>query len=305
MIASQDRLEEYKKAIRLKYEVERNEDFSSFLYNPSRGKLRDLCLEIFKENKNLDDLKSFKLFFGFDYSLESLNRLRHQKDKFRPIETFFKGETDLQDIEGINIAAILVNFEARPFAKFRQTNKKSFDTDLIREEEKTIVKEKNSPVERILTPNKREEEGIGNKIEDKKQSGFLFCYGKYKFIALFLLFTALFGGFTFYKFIYKEKDCLRWEVDRYVTIECDSEKNALMNLTRVYNDDRLIYFRKITVNQSTVFFSPDGRPLIWYCKMNRTQIDYFNSNGNGFHPLTGKALKPITQYIIEKYVQKN
>mgnify|MGYP006157402507 FL=1 len=44
MITRQDRLEEYKKAVRLKYEVERNGEFSSFLFNPSRGNLRDLCM---------------------------------------------------------------------------------------------------------------------------------------------------------------------------------------------------------------------------------------------------------------------
>lgn len=289
MITSQDRLEEYKKAVRLKYELERNGEFSSFLFNPSRGKLRDLCKEIFKENNNFDDLKTFKLFFGFDYSLESLNKLRDQKDKFRPVETFFKGETDLQDIEGINIAAILVNFEPRPFAKFRQA-----DT-LVKEEEK-------KKAENISPPDNRKKAEEGSKKEDKKRS-FFFWIGKNKLIAVFLLIAALLGGFSLSKFAFKEKDCLEWKVDRYVSIECGDEKNALLYQEMVHYDEKLASFRKIAVDESTVFFSPSGRPLIWYCKMSATQIDYFNSNGDGFHPVTGKALNPITPHIIKKYLK--
>src|SRR5690606_5919427 len=134
---------------RLKYEMEKNGDFSSFLFNPSRGKLRDLCMEIFKQNTDVDDLRSFRLFFGFDYSLDSLNKLRDQKDKFRPIETFFKGETDLQDIEGINIAAILVNFKSRPFAKYvnQHTDLNSSDNNSL---EKEVIKEEDTPVQGFI-----------------------------------------------------------------------------------------------------------------------------------------------------------
>jgi hypothetical protein len=44
-----------------------------------------------------------------------VNKMKDVTDKFRPIETFFKGETVLSDIEALNMAAILVDFESRPF----------------------------------------------------------------------------------------------------------------------------------------------------------------------------------------------
>ena len=297
MITRQDRLEEYKKAVRLKYEAERNGEFSSFLFNPSRGKLRDLCMEIFKENKNLDDLKTFNLFFGFDYSIEHLNRLSDQKDKFRPIETFFKGETDIQGIERINIAAILVNFEPRPFAKFRRSDVNTS------EEENTKVTNNEITDDLISEPNSNDEVYVEVKKDDKRRD-FFFWVGKNKLIVVFLLVAALLGGFSLSKFVFKEKDCLYWEGDRYVSIDCSDRKIALLKLTMVQDDVRLIDFRKIPVDESTVFFSPEGRPLIWYCKMSASKIDYFNSNGNGFHPVTGKALNPITPYIVNKYVRK-
>lgn len=304
MITSQDRLEEYKKAVRLKYEVERNGDFSSFLFNPSRGKLRDLCMEIFKENNNFDDLKSFKLFFGFDYSLESLNRLRDQKDKFRPIETFFKGETDIQGIEGINIAAILVNFQPRPFSKFRHTGLDFYDVDLeVKEEEKKEVKDKNIQAVGILTHNNNEEEVKGSKKEYRKQRGFLFWIGKNKFITIFLIIASLLGGFSLSKFVFPEKQCMQWQNDHYEIVKCIDPNRSPSQNNSIPLEESLLNFRRVTVSDTTTFFNKQGRPLYWYCKVKGKKVpDYFNSLGNGYHPETGKKLNPITQYIIKRYV---
>jgi hypothetical protein len=133
MVIKQDLLEGYKDAIRLKYETEKTKSYSSFLIVPSRAKLRQLCVERLKNNYNADDLKSFNLFFGFEFGMGTINKLQTQTDKFRPIETFLKGETDLTDIEGINIAALLVDFNPRPFNKFIKT-----DVNLYTEGKSTI-----------------------------------------------------------------------------------------------------------------------------------------------------------------------
>jgi hypothetical protein len=82
-------LEDYKAAVKLKYECEKIGSYSSFLLNPSRAKLRKLCGELFMNNASTDDLKSFSAFFQFDFSLNCSNRLKDQTDKLRPIETFF------------------------------------------------------------------------------------------------------------------------------------------------------------------------------------------------------------------------
>ena len=69
MTTKHDALEEYKKAIRLKFEEEKGKEYSSFLIVPSRAKLRQLCIERLKHNNSIDDLKSFEIFLVF-----SLNR---------------------------------------------------------------------------------------------------------------------------------------------------------------------------------------------------------------------------------------
>lgn len=113
-------LEEYKKAIKIKYETEKEAEHFDFLYSPSRGKLRDLCWLIFENNPTQDDLNVFRNLFCLDFDHTKKKKFKEQKDKFRPIETFFKGETDPSNIDAINLAAIMVNFEPRPFKKFNE-----------------------------------------------------------------------------------------------------------------------------------------------------------------------------------------
>ncbi|MFB9076769.1 hypothetical protein ACFFLS_23860 [Flavobacterium procerum] len=111
-------LEEYKKAIKIKYEIEKEGEYFDFLYSPSRGKLRDLCWLIFENNPTRDDLNIFRNLFCLDFDYTQKNKFKDQKDKFRPIETFFKGETDPSNIDAINLAAVMVDFQPRPFKKF-------------------------------------------------------------------------------------------------------------------------------------------------------------------------------------------
>lgn len=121
-------LKDYKKAIRRKYEIEKEGQYFDYLYSPSRGKLRDFCWMIFEGNPTPDDLNVFKNLFAMDFEHTKKNKFKEKKDKFRPIETFFKGETDLTNIDAINMAAILVDFESRPFKKFRTEEIKKIET---------------------------------------------------------------------------------------------------------------------------------------------------------------------------------
>ncbi|WP_228012069.1 hypothetical protein [Flavobacterium hungaricum] len=116
-------LKQYKKAIKNKYEIEKEGKYFDYLYKPSRGKLRDLCWLIFESNPSQDDLNVFRNLFSLDFDHTKKNKFKEKKDKFRPIETFFKGETDLTNIDAINMAAIMVGFEQRPFKKFYQNCK--------------------------------------------------------------------------------------------------------------------------------------------------------------------------------------
>ena len=99
-----------------------------------------------------------------------------------------------------------------------------------------------------------------------------------------------------------EEGCMTWADTLYIKVPCDrspysGQGTAVVPLDKI----RLKNFKKVKVDMGTEFFSEQtGRPLIWYSKTNRDELEYFTAPG--LHPLTGETLKGITEYIIEKYV---
>ncbi len=151
-------LEEYKKAIKIKYEIEKEGEYFDFLYNPSRGKLRDLCWLIFEDKPTQDDLNVFRNLLCLDFDHTQKNKFKDQKDKFRPIETFFKGETDPSNIDAINLAAVIVDFQPRPFKKFNEKcriEEAKQIKNVVKNE--TVEIENNGIEEKVLVKNEHEE----------------------------------------------------------------------------------------------------------------------------------------------------
>ncbi len=91
-----------------------------------------------------------------------------------------------------------------------------------------------------------------------------------------------------------------WNVDHYVEVKFDTEKYNIGNL-KLYKEERIINFKKIKPYcNKTKFFNSDGSIKIWYGKNIKGELECFTSVG--LHPETGKILKPITNYMIEKYI---
>lgn len=275
----QDDFDAYKKAVRQHYEKEKEGIYSSFLWQPSRANLRKLCVERFKENPCTDDLNTFRMFMGFEFSTEHKNRLKEETDRFRNIENFLKGITDTSDPELVNLTAILVDFKPRPFLKFSRSLNVEKDIPL-KIESGDVGLSTTNPIA----------------ITIKKRSL------KKNLIFGFLGFAALFSvGYPAKDLILTKKECMQWQEDHYVEIDCQEEINSFYASSPIIPyDERTSTLKKVTVSDTTTFFR-DSKALIWYCKVNGTP-EYFNEPG--LHPITGKALRPITYYIINKYVKK-
>lgn len=94
-------------------------------------------------------------------------------------------------------------------------------------------------------------------------------------------------------------DCMKWEVDAYVESPCENASSSIYPSLPM-DENLMKTFRKIEVDEDTEFFEY-GKPKIWYSKT-KGKVEFFSSPGN--HPATGKPLKPITQYMVDKYVLK-
>ncbi|MBW4361074.1 hypothetical protein [Flavobacterium taihuense] len=272
-------LEDYKIAVKAKYETEKRGVHSSIFIKPSRAKLRSLCLEIFKSKKDQNDLNVFSSFFRFDFSPSCSGKLKGQTDKFRPIETFFKGETNLMDVEAINLAAILVDFQPRPFLKFSKSERNS----PVRESEE--VEEGHAITEEVTI--------YPDTIQFFNKSFYQKKYEK-KIVILLLMVSLI----TTYYFAFQKKQCMQWSGDHFENVDCelpnDSAKFKIIPL-----DKSILPLKKVHVCDTTTFFK-NGEAIIWYAKT-ENGIDFFNTHGR--HPENDHALKPVTHYIVNKYVK--
>lgn len=90
-----------------------------------------------------------------------------------------------------------------------------------------------------------------------------------------------------------------WNGQHYEVKSFDPEleKNGVLNL---YDENNYHYLKKIIPTCDTQFFNGDGSVRIWYGKNSRKEYEFFTALGE--HPETGKSLKPITKYMIGKYI---
>lgn len=97
----------------------------------------------------------------------------------------------------------------------------------------------------------------------------------------------------------KQQRWMSWDGSNYVETSFDAEKLKLGEL-KIYKEERITTFTLIHPQCDSQFFNADGSVRIWYSKNKDGTLDFFS--GYGLHPITGKTLKPITKYIIDKYI---
>lgn len=327
----------YKTAVKNKYEeIKDGEDFI-YLNPPTRARLNKFCWEIFERNKmHSDDLVALNSLLGLPFDLNTKNKFRQQTNQFRPIETFFKGETDPEKMDVVDLAAILVDFQPRPFAKFRKqideedlklinelrntNNAKEISEEAKTEDvkpkvEEVRIEEVRIEEEEVKVEAPKEEKIISETIEvfqteSKPVKINLFVNVKeliHNFknrlkktaIAAIIIF-CLIGAVIYFAFF--KKHCMQWSNDHYEMVDCDLKVNSLGIMTPVeLLDESLINLKKVEVCDTTSCFDKNGDAIIWYAR-SENGVDFFN--GHGRHPENNRPLKPVTKYIISKYVKK-
>ncbi|WP_316633524.1 hypothetical protein [uncultured Flavobacterium sp.] len=319
-------IEDYKEAIRAKYEKDVNNPLSDDLRLLGQAYLRDLCWEKFEGGLSEDDLKVFASFFGFEFNSLKRNLFRDKTDKFRPIGTFLKRQTDLASREAVDLTAILVDFQHRPFRKFKE---KGIINYLKHPEDSKIS-------EPFAAEYKDEESNEGENVNDSKEaSTFDFIDSEevnvcseietetqeVKPLNLFvntkenapekpikklwrtglLVVILLCFGFAVSYYFFPKKQCMQWNNDHYDIVDCDLEVQGAVVFSKIERlDETKVNLKKIKVCDTTSFFK-NGEAAVFYAKSNNT-VEYFNQLSS--HPeKPGQFLKPITNHIIDKYVE--
>lgn len=281
-------IEEYIKGLKAKYEEAKTGEYSGFLMNPSPAELKTLCLLLFDNGISKQDQEIVAIFF--ELNEESTKRKQMEcfdVDKLKPIGNFLKGKTETTRVVNLDLIAFLVDFYPRPYRKFvigKGKLKLTADYSISESSRKDKYRE----------------------VEIKK-SGSVFEYfikrtiSKQMALGVFAL--LVFGSLSYgiKSNFFPNKNCMVWVKNHYQAVEYDKVKDTADAIP--LNQYTLDNFKKITVSDTTTFFKNGdyNRPLVWYGKSsNKKEYEYFNQPG--LHPETGKTLKPISRYIIKKYI---
>lgn len=283
----------YKKAIQDHYEIVKNKDITSVLLTPSPAQLRNYCTMLVDRGLSKKDEEIFKAFFEtksdekLKKSIECCNT-----DKFKTIISFLKDKRDSEMSLRIEMASIIVDFSPRPYSDFLTSNTKTTDSKQL----VTVINEDNDSktkvrfeVEDFKGENVTSENLRPRNIKKKIIFGLIGLVG----------ISSI--AYTTKNLFIPESQCMQWQNNHYEKVDCNTQnqQGIIKSNDIITFDSKKAELIKIKVSDTTTFFK-NGKAILWYCKVNG-KPEFFNTHG--IHPETGKALKPVTKYIINKYVK--
>lgn len=283
MLMSEITFEGYKNAIKAHYEAMKIEGVygSGDISNITPAQLRDLCRRISEMGLTKTDENTFRFFFNAKED-EKLGRAidNFGTGKLKSVISFLNGKKS-DNPTRTELAAIIVDFQPRPFLKF---SKSDWKKDYAMNEELTL-NEKKAEIHSLITINPFFE----NSFLERKSKKIIFA----------IIFIALSFAFIGY-FVFQQKQCMQWSEDHYEMVDCSLYTEDPVKFKSIKPlDKNLMDLKKIQVCDTTTFFK-NGEAIIWYAKTEKG-IDFFNTHGR--HPENENALKPVTHYIIDKYIR--
>ena len=94
-----------------------------------------------------------------------------------------------------------------------------------------------------------------------------------------------------------KNNCMIWIEDHYEPTECNGQSGEIALDKETQEGMHQLF----GICNTSTFFLPNDEPVVWYDKHHK-KLTFFTMPG--IHPENGKTLKPITQGIIDKYVEK-
>lgn len=295
---------DYKIAIRTQYEIAIEKDVSGILSDPTPAQLRDFYLRLFEKGLNEIDKEILGLFFGAKENFSLKKAIENFNiGKLKPIINFLEG-TNTENRARIEMAAILVGFQHRPYRNFEKlgTLKKEYITKnqenqllLAQKSGETYLTENENKAHLEEKKNEKEFESLKEETQSSKSKSDWKKYIMHSIVALSLI------GLIIYLAL-PEKQCMQWSNDHYEMVDCDLKIEGLGMANKIeILDKSLVNLQKVNVCDTTTCFDKNGQAVIWYAKT-ANGIDFFN--GHGRHPETNGTLRPVTRYILNKYVKK-
>lgn len=284
----------YKEAIQNHYDIVKNSDLTSVLLTPSPAQLRNYCAMLVDKGLTPTDEEIFKAFFETkkDEKLKKSIELCNT-DKFKTIISFLKDKRDSEMALRIEMASIIVDFSPRPYANFLTSN--------------SIATSDNKQIVTVINGDNDSETKVKFEVENFNIKNVTSENLRPRNIKKKIIFglIGLVGissiAYTTKSLIITDTQCMQWQNNHYEQVDCNTlnQQGIIKSNDIIAFDPKKAELIKIKVSDTTTFFK-NGKAILWYCKVNG-KPEFFNTHG--IHPETGKALKPVTAYIINKYVK--
>ena len=280
--------EEYKEGIKAQFQAIKRVGIygSGDLSNVTPAQLRDLCLRKAENQLSPKDEMVFRYFFNAKEG-EKLTRAieNYGIGKLKSVISFLKGEKNSENRNRIELAAILVDFTPRPFYSYFSNEGKE-----LKIEEEPLQDMKGKKEDEVLSLVSE----VGNEIKTLPVKSILNRHKKV-LTKVALLCSLGIGVVT----LLPKKECMQWNTNHYEVVDCSTESSGFLDPRIPINKDRLD-LKKLDPKTIKNYFE-NGQPRVWYDRID-DKIELFNQPG--LHPTTGKTLKPITRYIINKYLKE-
>lgn len=251
----------------------------SRLIYPTPGKLKAECIFVLNERYSVKDNKILSDFFDLEIGQEISEQVikRFDRDKFKPLYNFLNDPGIKTASKNVELLAWLIDFNPRP----HELGRKYKPND----------------------PGQASKEKI---IPQPVYSGK--PYFNYKsIVVLAVILIVLIGSAMAYWLLDRKNSktdltgherCMYWTGDRYVQISCSQKVED--KLVVALDSVRLVNLMRIT-NTDTITEGSIGK--VWYIKRGGT-LEYYTYGG--MHPEDPQLrLRPITSYIINKYIRRN
>lgn len=299
---------DYQEAV-LRY-LKSRETVSSNLMQPTPASLRDECFLVCSEGFNRKDEHILRIFFGKAEDKNQYLKLieRCDIDRLKPLANFLKKTSIKTNVRNVELLAWLIDFKYRPYESWKENSVEdeiSYGTTLQPTKETTdensIKKDWTRPEAPKPVPDVNNSDAEKSP-RNKKNNLTLKNIGIY----IGVVFLAASGLYIYYistnhkptvmgNTFANTEACMYWTGDHYEQVSCNNKiKDAFVIALDSF---KLLHFKRITA-PDTITYQHIGR--IWYIKTDGN-IEFYTSEGA--HPLDmKKRLKPITSYIINKYI---
>ena len=315
---------DYERLVRNYYERKKTEmELPLGLVFPSPAKLRSECERVCSERFNRKDEQVIRDFFGKSDDQKGYLRAIQQckPDRFKPLIKFLNGRVIKTDEKNIELLAWLIDFPDRPFDLRKEyTSLKVIEAGVeVTEPVRGAFVDAPLLNEELQTADIEIEQDVAGSNEHNTYGGkrgteiavrnnplhieLVRHKRKFRKVALVgvLLAVTGTGGFWLWDKM-QTKDitsgngsCMYWANDHFQPIPCSQK---VPNTLVIALDTAMVKnFKKIT-RPDTITHQAKGH--VWYSKINM-KIEFFTADG--VHPVViGRRLKPITDYIINKYI---